>query len=465
MRELENTTERLLGASVFSGAGIGDMGFRTSGIEHLAMCELEEERAALARLNFPKAIHFAADIWTATDSFCGAVEKALHAHGAEQLFLVVCTAPCQGMSKGGKGTLLNNIRQGKRPKLDPRNRLILPALEVIARLRPEWVVFENVVEMRGTVIEDGNGKLRRILDIIEARLGPAYVGEAYDVEFADYGIPQRRERLITVYTRNKVARDRYLDGIPLIPPRTHARFPTELVQRWVSVIEALQGFPELDSIDAAHAMCSDIPFHYVPVLDPKKYEWIRYASPGSSAFDNQCVNPACGYGGNTAHGTERENGINRAKKDTPLYCEKCGSLLPRPYTAAGGGRKRIMSGFTSAYKRMEPDLPAPALTRNLSYPCSDNKIHPYQNRVLSLAEAMELQTISRYAYKWGPIQLGNAKRQLPLAPDSLIRLVIGESVPPRFFEILSGHIKALCCPEQLPEKVVSQRQPGQRVLF
>jgi DNA (cytosine-5)-methyltransferase 1 len=101
-----------------------------------------------------------------------------------------------------------------------------------------------------------------------------------------------------------------------------------------------------------------------------------------------------------------------------------------------------MSGYTSAYKRMDPDLPAPALTRNLSYPCSDQKLHPYQNRVLSLAEAMRLQTIDRYAYHWGPIAVTRGKRTRvrPVAPDSLIRLVIGESVPPFFLELLGRHL-------------------------
>src|SRR5260221_8674742 len=102
------------------------------------------------------------------------------------------------MSKNGQGTLLNNIRQGKRPALDPRNRLILPALEVIKRIHPLWVLFENVGEMRNTMVADDDGNLRSILELIETALLPDYKGRSYDVEFADYGIPQRRQRLITV---------------------------------------------------------------------------------------------------------------------------------------------------------------------------------------------------------------------------------------------------------------------------
>ena len=435
----------MYGVSLFSGAGIGDLGFRAAGVQFLAACELEHDRTALAALNFPEARHFATDINDVSDDIVEFVGARLGELG-EELFLVSCTAPCQGMSKSGQGTLLNNIRKGTRPKLDPRNRLILPALSIISRLRPRWVVFENVIEMRNTVIEDENGEMRPILEIIRERLAPEYMGTAYDVEFADYGVGQRRQRLITVYTRDVRAKEAYCWGARLIPPRTHSRAAKQGLKRWVSVTEALRAFPPLDGATEKSAQDPTIPFHRVPMLDPKKYEWIRHTPPNSSAFDNQCINPACGYDGNRMHGTKHNSeGVNRSLKDTPLYCERCGSLLPRPYTEEMEGGLRIMSGYTSAYKRMSAELPAPALTRNLSYPCSDHKVHPTQNRVLSLAEAMTLQTISDYRYEWGPIEVvtkrGRAKHIM--AKDSLIRLVIGESVPPRFLELLGRHIRGL----------------------
>ncbi len=37
-----------------------------------------------------------------------------HLQGNE-LLAIVATPPCQGMSQNGLGTLLNNIKQGKRP--------------------------------------------------------------------------------------------------------------------------------------------------------------------------------------------------------------------------------------------------------------------------------------------------------------------------------------------------------------
>ena len=112
------------------------------------------------------------------------------------------------------------------------------------------------------------------------------------------------------------------------------------------------------------------------------------------------------------------------------------SSSPTTASRSGDGPDdiRLMSGYTSAYKRMDADLPAPALTRNLSYACSDQKLHPTEHRVLSLAEAMRLHTLDRYEYDWAG------------AGDGLIRLVIGESVPPLFFDLLGRHLIRLADP-------------------
>jgi len=435
---------RLLAVSLFSGAGIGDLGFRESGLRFVSMNELEPDRRALAALNFPEVQVITSDIWQSVKSISESVKDILR-NEEQELFLVSCTAPCQGMSSAGMGTLLNYIRQGKRPTLDPRNRLVLPALEIIKELNPLWIVFENVTGMQNTGILDDNGEFRLILDIIDSYLYPTYTGEAYRVQFANYGIPQRRERLITIYTRVPLIQEALRLGYQLIPPGTHSKTKISGLNPWVTVKEALRGFPQLDSCDENTSVNPTIDFHRVPIMDPKKYEWTRHTPPGRSAFDNQCVNPKCLYQGNVLHTARKdEAGVNRPVASTPLYCTDCGHLLPRPFTQDASGSLSIMKGFTSAYKRMNPDLPAPTISRNLSFPCSDQKIHPFENRVLSLAEAMHLQTLDKYTYQWGPLEyrrnLAAKEKRLHVASDTLIRIALAESVPPRFFEILGKHL-------------------------
>ena len=434
--------QRFAAISLFSGSGIGDIGFKASGADFLLMNELLVDRAQLLSINFPNVSIVTGDVWECTDQIIETTLRKIESLGMP-LFLVSCTAPCQGMSKSGQGTLLKNIRAGKRPKFDIRNRLILPALKIIKTLHPEFVVLENVCEMRNTIIENDDGQYRLILDIIRGKLGKEYVGGPYDVEMADYGISQRRKRLITVFTRNELAIKYYEKGVELIPETTHSNNPKLDKLPWVSVGEALKGFPPLDAKSFETTNCESMPFHRVSVLDPKKYEWIRHTAINSSAFDNQCINSECGFQGNSVHGAKRNGaGINQAKKDTPLYCQKCGSLLPRPYVKMKDGTLRIMSGYTSAYKRMDPDLPCPTLTRNMSFPCSDHKVHFSENRVLSLAEAFRLHTLNDYDYKWGPI-CDDKGRGRDFAADTTIRESIGESIPPRFLEMLGNHLVKL----------------------
>jgi len=421
--------ERKLAIGMFSSGGVADLGFVRNDVKFIIHNELLHDRSALLKLNHPDSEVLIEDAWECYEKVISFSNKVIK---KDELFLLFATPPCQGMSSNGAGTLLNNVRKGLRPKLDPRNRLIIPPLIVASILKPEWIVFENVPGMKNTMIEDENGKLVNILELVSRKLGNEYRGEAKVIEFADYGLPQRRKRLITVFTRNKLAKQALTDHISLIPIPSHDKDGKNGKKPWVTLREALSGFEKLDAKDKTNSQSKINPLHKVPVLDAKKYTWIMHTPENSTAFDNQCVNPNCRYNNNPKHGTARNNnGINQTKKSTPLYCVKCGSLLPRPYTNENG-HLRIMSGYVSAYKRMSWDMPSSTLTTNFIYSCSDNKIHPSENRTLSFLEASKLQSISDYDYKWGPIKIKN--NVYKLAPDTLIKDVIGESAPPMFFD-------------------------------
>ncbi len=422
--------------SLFSGGGVGDIGFASAGFELKVANEIKPDRAAVLAHNFPGAKIFIEDIWLVKEQIVEFVRN-----NSIFPFLLFATPPCQGMSPNGAGTLLSKYRRGERQKLDPRNRLILPALWIISQIKPNWVIFENVPNMLNTVILDDDSNLRNIMEVISQSLGSEYTGSAKIYEFADHGLPQRRRRLITIYTRDNTAKKLFQLGYDFHIPTTHSINGKRGKLRWIDLRVALNGFAPLDAKNKETARDPNNDLHHVPVLDPKKYEWIRCTPENSSAFNNQCIDPNCGYSGNPIHGTKVDtDGINHAREDTPLYCLKCGSLLPRPYTVENN-EKRIMRGYTSAYKRMSWNLPAPTITRNLSFPCSDNKIHPQENRVLSLAEACKLQSISDYNYSLGPIILGG--KELKLAPDTLIRNIIGESVPPMITAKIGKYLLAM----------------------
>ena len=139
---------------------------------------------------------------------------------------------------------------------------------------------------------------------------------------------------------------------------------------------------------------------------------------GKTAFSNQCVNPKCKSSKNTEHGSEMKNGIHQSIKKTPIYCNKCKSLLPRPVIKDKKTNKLRLI--------MEWNKPAPTLTQNFQFEASDNKVHPSQNRVLSIYEALILQSMSLYDYKY----IYKGKK----ANKNLMQDIIGESVPPKMIQ-------------------------------
>ena len=79
---------------------------------------------------------------------------------------------------------------------------------------------------------------------------------------------------------------------------------------------------------------------------------------------------------------------------------------------------------------MPPDRPAPTVTTASSHLGSDYKIHPWENRVLSIRECADLQTVPRF-YNWD--------WALNTQHTYLARQVIGEALPP-WFSYLHGSV-------------------------
>lgn len=406
--------------SLFCSSGIGDLGLQANGIKTAIACELIPDRIRLFSHNFPDTKTFCGDILTLKDNIISYYKDNF----SEPPFVIMATPPCQGMSQNGMGTILNNLKKGIRPKFDPRNRLIIPAIEIIKELQPQYVIFENVPNMVNTLIEH-NDSVINIIDYIREELSETYVGKPEVIDAADYGVPQHRKRLITILTRNINGKEYFREHDTLLPEPTHK-------EHHITLRDAISGLKPISSRKGDNAD-PDNPLHRVPLLDEKKLTWIHNTPEGQTAMNNQCINPNCMYQNNTLHGSSDKDGVNKLNTETPLYCERCGSLLPRPYSIDKiTGEKRIMKCFTSAYKRMWWDKPASTLTQNFQYACSDNKLHPEQDRVLSLYEGLILQTITQYKYSFSI----NGKQ----VPDSLIRDTIGESIPPLLIDKIAKHI-------------------------
>ena len=420
--------------SLFACGGIGDVALERAGFNVLVANELLHERAQVFEANFPNARMIVGDIWEVQEEILRQLRLRLEGGVLDMVF---ATPPCQGMSKNGRGKLLSGMRDGTKCNVDPRNLLVVPTVEIFLKSGAHTLVMENVPEMASTVIPHPHSPdhVINIIDFIKNELGDAFVASVNVVEFADYGVPQRRQRLISVFSRHPNLIREFNRTGTLLPPRTHSKNGTGS-NAWVTVRDAIGHLPPLDAGDKDSARDDRYAYHRVPLLEKDKYFWVSNTPPEKGAFDNQCANLNCRFQGNPVHGASRgRDGINRANLETPLFCSACGSLLPRPWVREEG-KLRLMKGYTSAYKRMSWSLPSSTLTRNLSYACSDNKVHPEQNRVLSLLEAMILHTVDRFDYRW---ERKDGKR----VTDKVIRELIGESIPPAGLEKIFMHIAAI----------------------
>lgn len=419
--------------SLFSGGGVGDLGVQYgAGVPVIACAELVPERAALLRHFFPDAAVHEGDLWDTRDALVESVRT--RTNGGRPL-LVIMSPPCQGMSANGAGRIASAVKKGTRPIVDQRNRLILPALDVVDALNPDIVILENVKRMATTTILNENGEPEQAVAVFRRRLA-AYRIEVKVIDFSTLGVPQRRIRLIGIATR-----DRRPANIPLHPLDYQAP---------ITLAAAIGHLPPLDGLTQRADPRDE--FHVVPAWTDHQHFCMRHTPEGGTAFDNlTCV--ACEY-------------VN-TKLDA--VCLNCSTILPRPSfvrvahlclhcgTAVGrqqkcpcglGGKmqvnetRHVVRAFRTAYRRMHADRPAPTLTTNSGVISSDIKGHPTEHRVLSLREVLIVATVcSRPGFDapwWSRVESVFAA----LSPKEL-RDVLGESIPPlvtaRLVENLLAH--------------------------
>ena len=423
---------------LFSSAGIGELGIKASGLEILLSNELLSSRCSLYKENYPETTCLCGDIWKKKEE----IVSTWNSFGVGHPFIIYATPPCQGMSFNSVGKRLQEIRKGRAPKDDPRNQLIIPTIEIVKKLKPKWLLLENVQGMQNTIIPVGDGTYKNIIEYIRDELGCDYVGCAEVVNCADYGMAQTRVRLITIFTRTAKGKQFFKKNGSFLPERTHSQNGEDNKKVWVTLREAIGSLPPL-SAEKGKNKDKNTPWHYVPVMNPEKYWWVKNTPANETAYNNQCVE--CGYDKNPRHGMRFVDGRHTYKNDTPIFCERCGALLPRPTMIdKETGERRRIKGFDSAYRRMSWDSPAPTLTRNLQEVASDKKIHPDQNRTLSIYEGLLLQTIADYDYKF-------SIQGRKITSNSCCQ-VIGESVPPRLIEMICRRILDIEGSDKIPNE-------------
>lgn len=195
--------------SLFSGAGGLDLGFVRAGHRIVWANDLYRDAVETYRANLGDHI------------VCEDISK-VPSEAIPDCDIVIGGFPCQGFS----------VANTKRSLDDSRNILYRELLRVIQDKRPRFFLAENV---KG-ILHFAKGKVFNTILSEMSALG-------YKVQYrlfnaADYGVPQKRERVVIVGVRDDV------DFVFRFPEPTHGRDGGLLVKKWVGVAEALARFPD-----------------------------------------------------------------------------------------------------------------------------------------------------------------------------------------------------------------------------
>ena len=165
--------------------------------------------------------------------------------GAGELALLSGGPPCQPFSTAGKRMSL----------VDPRGSLFGRYLQLVSELTPRFFVIENVRGLVSAALRHrpldlrGGGHLPLRADeelgsLLKLAVLPEMTGRlGYEVSFglvnaADYGVPQARDRVVFIGSRDHELAGASIDE--LMPP-THTRSSPNGLSPWLTLRDALKG--------------------------------------------------------------------------------------------------------------------------------------------------------------------------------------------------------------------------------
>jgi DNA (cytosine-5)-methyltransferase 1 len=329
-------------ADLFCGTGALSSGFSATGEFRVVLgIDIRPSSIATFTANHPSALAICSDI---RDVRITDVAERL----GEGLDVIVAGPPCQGFS---------SIRPYRSiSENDVRNNLFEEVLLFVRHFKPQLVVFENVVGL----VRHSNG---RVLSAIEQSFQAAgYSTNMGVLNAVNYGVPQRRERLILLAFRGMHR--------PRLPEPTH-----HFVGRTMAGTAAIPNLP-LFSQDLPPAITVDQAIGDLPPV-----------AAGKAVFEYDELRPLTNYARQRRKGSQHLR-LHHATGHTPRMLEIIKHAGANRWALPEG---LTTSGFSSCYSRLSGDAPSTTITVNFVHPASNRCIHPYQNRALTPREGARLQ--------------------------------------------------------------------------
>ncbi|CUX58457.1 DNA cytosine methyltransferase [Agrobacterium genomosp. 13] len=347
----------MIGIDLFSGAGGMSLGAEMAGLKTKLAIDFDASAFASYAYNHPDTFVLQADVQSLLNISVPFDSRDIVVFGGP---------PCQGFSTSNQKT---------RSVENDKNWLYKSFINFVKRIRPGWVIFENV---RGILETEGG----MFAEQVEADIrGLGYGTTKGLLNAAEFGVPQVRSRFFLIGRFGEDA-----PALPSPPPGTAL----------VSVDEAIADLPELVN----GASVSRLP----------------YRGPAVSTYSRLMRHGAL----------ESENNIVSRNSDYVVsrypYIPQGGNWADIPEEMMTNYQDRTRC-HTGIYRRLRPDAPSVVIgnfRKNML-------IHPHQDRGLSVREAARLQSFpDSFVFK-GSIgfqqqQVGNAVP--PLLAKSIFETVL-----------------------------------------
>jgi DNA (cytosine-5)-methyltransferase 1 len=205
-----------------------DLGLEAAGFQTAGCLELDKKACATIRRNRPDLPLVADDIrnWTG--------DKLLSAFNLkrDEVGFIAGGPPCPSFSTAGKRQAFN----------DPRGQVMFDFLRIVNEIRPPFFIMENVrgilsaslthvpLSRRNGKTAEGRGSVLKMLSATFDDMG--YTVSVELVNAANYGTPQKRERVVFLGSRSGFQ--------PTMPAAGYSRTESLFCPRWRTLWDAVE---------------------------------------------------------------------------------------------------------------------------------------------------------------------------------------------------------------------------------
>lgn len=175
---------------LFSGAGGLSCGLVMAGMMPVGSVEIMPYAVQTYKKNFSKIANFKENITTSDIREKKVKDNLINSVNGKHIHLIAGGFPCQGFSMAGNRIITV-----------PRNSLYLDMLEIVSRIKPDYILMENVEGLRSIL----NGKIEEKIINDYKKIG--YKINVTVLNSANYGVAQFRKRVI--FIGNKIIAKNY----------------------------------------------------------------------------------------------------------------------------------------------------------------------------------------------------------------------------------------------------------------